>query len=217
MRLISKSVLIVVAALALTGVTAAAASAHEWLVNEGKVKTLTPVTNSGTFTIERKSESEGSETLKKCSLSGKGTVAAEGKGTVTEWKLTGCSLNPHYGGQCKEGTLTASATELPWKTELGEGLGKISNLFTQTITWSCKVTVLEKEELWTVTCKGDHAGFLSKEKPGVLEQTWLNVPNLQITCSETLGSLLKGSGGTALTEIVNHIQAENKELSLSFN
>ncbi len=219
MRLMSKSVLIVVAALALTGVTAAAASAHEWLVNGGPVKESTSVTDTATeFTVIRQEEGGGEE-IYTCALSGKGTVSAKGAGSITAWNLTSCIGSPKLPyGECEAGTKSGpTALHLPWTTQLSEeSSGPVYNVVTGEIgfTWQCKDKSLLGSKLYKVTC--NHVGEraeLTKEPVG---ERWLVPSSGLLKCERELGSE-KLKTGEAVLRGASILKAENKELSLSFN
>jgi hypothetical protein len=127
MRSMFRSVLLaLVAVMALSAVAAASASAEtgEWLLNEKPVTESTPVTFSlqpeKTFTLL---SGGGGPSITCASVTGKGTVAPKGAGTITEFKLGKCTKTSR--GICEEETKKSeeakewvTAVNLPWKTEL---------------------------------------------------------------------------------------------------
>jgi hypothetical protein len=108
--------LALVAALALSGVAAASASAaFEWKLNGVRVTESVPVKMEGSIQlVDKKGGLPGGSDQVTCSVSNKGTVGTEGKGTITESSLTHCV----GGGICMGETKpVAKAYHLPWATK----------------------------------------------------------------------------------------------------
>jgi hypothetical protein len=117
-----------VAVLAVSAVAAASASAEpEWLLNGKPVTESTAVTFSkkpGSFFEIADTKSSGGQITLTCSgVTGKGTVAPKGAGTITEFKLIKC-YRTHIGA-CKtqtqaeqESTEWVRMIHLSWPTKL---------------------------------------------------------------------------------------------------
>jgi hypothetical protein len=108
----------VAAAFALVAIPAASALASpEWYVKGNKVMESIPTTSSGELQTEA-IYSPGKEEWT-CTASGAGTVGPEGKGTVTEQKLTNCKYSEEKVATCEAGRkATITAANLPWATRL---------------------------------------------------------------------------------------------------
>lgn len=152
-------ILALVAALALSAAAAASASATEWewLLNGTPVTESTAVTLSES-TVELNdlnapsANGNGQSLTCSGSVSGKGTVAPKGAGTITELKLTKCTLV--HQGECKKESKEAEeskewvkALHLPWKTQLdkssGIGLWKTTTGGTGSpgFRWECETLI----------------------------------------------------------------------------
>ena len=131
MRSMFRSVLLVlVAVIAVSAVAAASASAEpEWLINEKPVTESTAVTfskRSGSFfEMADKNSQLGAITITCSGVTGKGTVAPKGVGSITEFKLSKC-YRTRIGG-CKtqtqaeqESTEWVRMIHLSWPTKLTE-------------------------------------------------------------------------------------------------
>jgi hypothetical protein len=209
------------AALALTGVTAATASAEEtgvWLLNGAQVKESTSVTNTATeFQVRRQETGEGEE-IYKCTLGGKGTVSAKGAGTISAFNLTSCTGSPKLPyGACEAGTLSyPSAVKLPWTTQLHRksgGFAPVSNeVLNGGFTWQCKVKTLFGNELYKVTCAFSfHIHTLEHESEQVRE-LWQIPGSGLMNCERSIGPE-KLSTGAGVLGSADHVKAEKGQLS----
>ncbi len=227
MRLVSKSVLLAVAAFALSGVAAAAASASaapEWLLNGGPVTESKPVTDSATaFTIRRTENGTENEESFTCALSGKGTVSAKGVGAITAWNLTSCvrHLKGEPSPECEAGTLSGpTALHLPWKTQLvrtvSESVRNEVHSEKEAVlgfTWQCKVKYIIGNRLYSVSCHAfRQENNLTSELGGSVWEAWEWIPSPELECERSLGSeKLKITYVTLHSG--NHVKAEKGELS----
>lgn len=120
---------VLTAALIFSAMASASASASEWLLNKKAVTESTPVTlapRSGhVFTLEDRSvEGVGKVTITCAGITGKGTVAPEGQGTITAIKLSKCTESASEKGPCGEEKKVeeekewVTATNLPSKIAL---------------------------------------------------------------------------------------------------
>ncbi len=223
MRLVFKGMLLAVAALALSGVAAAAASAetHEWLLNGNPVTTSTPVTDSATqFTVRRQEKGGGEEETVTCALSGKGTVSAKGVGAITGWGLTSCERHGTAGLTCEAGTLSGpTALNLPWKTQIlnteGIGVPVYNEVHAEkgvAFTWQCKIKNIIGTFLYKVTCVGPDQRNELKHELGQVGERWAFIPSPEMSCERSLGSE-KLETGAAIVVSATHLKAEKGELS----
>jgi hypothetical protein len=227
MRLMFKSMLLTMAALAVSGATAAVASAetHEWLLNGSPVKASTPVNRSATEFKGRSFFTGGGEETLKCALSGKGTVNEKGAGTVTEWKLTSCTTQ-NSPFTCEEGTtFTAAALGLPWKTKIfaAEGLGAevLDEVRPETegsghqvgFTWQCKTKTIFGSKLYKVSCSaGSQSNRLTNEGSGLVGERWGAIPSPTMVCERSFGEE-KLAGSEAIFPSNTTIKAQSGTLS----
>ncbi len=168
MRSVFRKVLVVlVAVFALGAVASASALASpQWRENGVRVTESKPVTFSGTLTLEDNPTKQGEFT---CSLSDKGTVGSEGKGSVTESTLTNCKILKSPICE-KAQPVTVKAIHLPWTTQLylpGPGTGnsvKSSGAGLPGWTWECKVLGFK----YTDTCSGELFGSAFESGLGVV-------------------------------------------------
>jgi hypothetical protein len=210
-----------VAALALSGITAAAASAEpppEWLLNEAPVTTSTPVTDTATgFTINRQEEGDqGAETVT-CALSGKGTVNAKGAGTITAWNETSCRGVGGGGFECEAGTVSASGAKLPWTTQLAltTEVSDVNNRVNGfELTWQCQAKWLGTgPKLFKVTCSDSFvSNWLETTEKG-LGEGWNWIPSAELRCVRTWGSVNYGSGDAVVRGNFTLLKGEKGTLS----
>lgn len=123
-----RTLLALVSLLAVSAVAAASASAApEWLLNEKPVTESTPVTFTLHFFEASDIKSSGGAVIITCgAASGKGTVAPNGGGSITEFKLSKCWKTSI--GLCKtqtkaeqESTEWVRMLHLSWPTKLSNG------------------------------------------------------------------------------------------------
>jgi hypothetical protein len=224
MRSVSKSVLLAVAALALSGLTAAAASAEtapEWLLNGASVTTSTPVTDTATeFVIHRQEEGRGAEDeeVVNCTLSGKGTVNAKGAGTITAWNETSCRGVGRSEFECEAGTVSASGAKLPWTTQLvltTERSDVNNEVKGFELTWQCQAKWLGiGPKLYKVTCyDGFVSNWLETNEKGQLGEEWNFDPSAELHCVRTWGSENRGSGAATVRRNFTLLKGEKGTLS----
>jgi hypothetical protein len=189
MRCISRAALLAVAALALSGVTAAAASAAQWLRSGSPVEKSTPVTHTGKFIITTWDEFKNKEVFT-CKVSGKGTVNAKGAGTITAWNLTSCEESGEGVYKCETGTRSGpTALNLPWTTQLKEEGGRVVNdvgtAGELAVTWECKASLLGIKGLYKETCKRSEENTLEGEGSEAWE-VWQRL--IEWRCERSFGS-----------------------------
>jgi len=140
--------LALVAALALSVVAAASASAHEWLIGGKAIAKATAVTSKGTLELED-SKATGGAVKVSCTGIDKGTVgpgAADEITSITNEKgenTITCTFVKN--GACEAGTApTAAAVDLPWKTTIEAVEGRTRDVIRENG---------KGEPGWAVTCK----------------------------------------------------------------
>jgi hypothetical protein len=182
--LLSKCMILAVSALAVSGIAAATASAAEealWIYNGGPVQKSVPVTDTGTVSLTVKDAIFGVGEVVSCKVSGKGTVAPQGAGTITAWNLTGCHQN-EAAAKCQEGSpLVASALDLPWSSQLHGGAGippeAVNTIFSPTthqvgLTYQCNWNL----GLHKVTCTAtSDENRVKNSEGGTVAETWQTV------------------------------------------
>lgn len=145
MRLVSKSMLLVVAALALSGVTAAAASAetHEWRLDSAPLTKSVKVSQTATYQF--KDRAIGAEFS--CKVEEKGTVGPGAAGQITSVKGVSCSDI----ASCKNPSI--EALDLPWNTGLTTFEGGVGNHITSKEPewkWKCELLSEKRTEFCEV-------------------------------------------------------------------
>jgi hypothetical protein len=168
--------LLAVLALGAVAASASAEESHEWRINGKPVETSTPVTFSGEIRIKvyRSGSSIARKEQVACSASGKGTVAAKGEGSFTEFTLTKCSREFESGNKCENAPLKASANGLPWKTQLvsrGSGVG--NRLQSPKFEWKCEILKL----IIPLQCNNTGSQFSQlTSEVGFVKEDWEQVP-----------------------------------------
>lgn len=161
--------LALVAALALSGVGVASASASplfEWTLKGVRVTEPVPVKITGSITLLDKNGGLGGSDEVTCSITNNGTVKPEGNGSITESSLTHCVGGGICGGETKP---VAKAYHLPWATrpyKNPEGKA-VSELYGTSPAWEWEChsvfgTIVDKcstNEGWTVLTNTSELGI----------------------------------------------------------
>lgn len=204
--------LITVFAISAVASSAASAAEPEWLLSKKAVTTSTPVTLSeGTLEVTDFDSLLGKMGLI-CSVSGKGTVAAKGEGSITELKLTKCKKPQTSACEAEtkeeESKKWVTAVNLPWKTQLsgeGETFMTIHNEtgFHVGFQFECKTVVGQEKDECTV---GTIWSRLANNVWGVLGEfnpLWGKLPSCtqsKKATGENFGTLkIKGPEGQVLS------------------
>jgi hypothetical protein len=230
MRSMFRSVFLALAALlALSAVATASASAHEWLLNGKPVTESTPVTfalQSGTtFTLTDKTIAVGGEPTLSCTaVTGKGTVAPGGLGTITEFKLAKCSKTKNGGGceeetkKTEEGKEWVKAVHLPWKTSFANP-EKLKMTGTSGFPgWQFECTFIWTKEIEKDTCTEATLSQVSNGiEGGVKDEIPFAPPFERYACRTTIGKT-EGEVRLNAAEVNVHIILKGPEgKTLSFN
>jgi hypothetical protein len=122
MRSMSRTVLValatVAASVAMTAAPVSALASPHWLENGVRITESKPFTSEGTvFHLQISSERLNQITVS-CSIHGKGTVGAEGTGSLTESSLTNCSITESTGACEKNQPFTIKPLNAPWSMAL---------------------------------------------------------------------------------------------------
>lgn len=218
MRSMFRSALLtLMAVLALGAMAATSASASEWLINLKPVTESTPVTFSlkpgKKFELQDKSIAGGEVLLTCAAVTGKGTVAPAGAGTITEMKLSKCTKIQK--GACLEETKKSEeekewvrSTNLPWKTQFeGNFLAPVDNLSAGSpgVSWEfeCKGivgTIKDRcmKPIWETR-------LIGKPSEGVEQQfvPWPQGQTHAMECETGTGPVRTGAGNMTALVIVN--------------
>lgn len=133
---------VLIVAVALSAMSATAATAHSWRINGSPISGNKEVRGTSKLTFENTHEGFYSFT---CSINDKGTVGTLGLGEVTDVtsesgsKAIPCTI-VHSSTYCQS-AMEIEAVGLPWKTELTTLLSELRNSITNSAEWK-------------VTCKG---------------------------------------------------------------